>query len=825
MKKQILFIASALIFWAHVGFSQMPMAGGGGITGNITGYVVDSVTQKPVEFASIALSPSGLSKITSGAVTDENGKFRINNLSQGEYDITFTFIGYKNKKITKVRLTRADPDASMGTIFLLPNTALLGEVEVVGQAALIEQKVDKLIYNAEKDISASTGDASDVLRKVPMVTVDLEGNVQLRGSSAVQILINGKPSGVMASSVADAMRMIPANQIKSVEVITNPSAKYDAEGTSGIINIITKKSNIEGLTGTLNAVLSNRINNLTSNISRKSGRLSVNGSLGGNLFLPQTGYNIFERKDVVSDTARTLSQRGESKASRGGGNASLGFDYDINGFNNISSSLRVNRFANAIGSTIGINFADPRLALNQNYNRTSGNDFGIKGLDWTTDFRRTFKTPSREWSASAQLSYNENRQTYELDQASLVDAFLNRKENSDSRSLNTEVTAQTDYTHPFGKNVTLESGLKTIFRIIGSDLNYNNVGAGGELLPDLVRSNDFKYEQDVYAGYVSATWRLPKKIDLRTGFRLEHTEIKGSFQSPSSEFAPVRQRYDSPIPSITLSHMFKNLSTLKGSYTKRIQRPSLFYLNPFVNAADPRNISFGNPQLTPELSDVGEIGYSSFRGAISYSLNGYYRHTKEVIQSVLTVLPNGISATTFQNLGRSDNFGINGFGSLQILPKWVVRGSVNLFYSQLEGLVRGAATRNAGWNYNMTLTSSWQFKGGWSAEFFGLLNSRQLTLQGRNPAFNLTNFGLKKELWKKKASLSLAVSNPFARYIKFKSDLSGTNFTQITEIGIPFRSFGVNFNYSFGKIEFKNPMGKKKGVNNDDLKQGETNSF
>ncbi len=824
-----IYISAALLvtlLFSQKTFAQMPALGGSaGITGYISGYLLDSVTQKPIEFASIALSPSGLSKITNGEVTDENGKFKISNLSQGDYDLTMTFIGYRDKKLTKIKLTREKPDASLGKLFLSSNTQLLNEVEVVGQAALIEQKVDKLVYNAEKDVTASTGDASDVLRKVPMVTVDLEGNVQLRGSSAVRILINNKPSGIMANSVADAMRMIPANQIKSVEVITNPSAKYDAEGTSGIINIITKKSNIEGLTGTVNAALGTRLNNLNASLSRKSGRLSINSSVGGNFFVPQNGYNTFYRTDTSNDTTRTLSQSGTSGASRGGGSVSLGFDYDINGFNNVSSTLRVNRFLNHNDNVIGVLFADPRLTTNQQYRRNTVNDFAMTGLDWTSDFRRTFKTPQREWSASAQLSHNQNKQIYELDQRSDTQFFLNRKENSDNVSANDEITVQTDYAHPFGKLVTLETGLKTIIRVIKSDLNYNNVDANGTLLPDLIRSNQFRYEQDVFAGYASATWKLPKKIDLRTGFRLEHTEIYGDFRSPNTEFAAFRNRYDSPIPSITISKIFKDFSTAKMSYTKRIQRPSLFYLNPFVNASDPRNISFGNPKLTPELSDVAELGYSSFRGAVAFSLTGYFRYTKDVIQSVLTVLPNGISATSYQNLGHSQNAGINGFGSIAVLPKWTVRGSVNVYFSQLNGVVQNVATTNEGWNYNLTLMSSWQFKGGWAAEFFGLLNSRQLTLQGRNPAFNLVNFGLKKEFWKKKGSLSLTVSNPFEHYIKFKSDLKGVNFVQNSEIGIPFRSFGVNFTYSFGKVEFKNPMNKKKGINNDDLKQGENSQF
>ena len=229
--------------------------------GKIKGILVDSTTKSPVEFASLALIDTKTNAPIDGTTTDDKGTFTLTKVASGDFKILISFIGYKTKTISNVKIDRRT-ELDLGTIAFAPDVVQLNEVEVVGMAQMIEEKVDRLVYNAEKDITSKGGDASDVMKKVPMLTVDLDGNVSLRGSSNVRVLINNKPSTIIATSVADALKQIPADMIKSVEVITSPSAKYDAEGSAGIINIITKKSTIQGGTLNLDTGIGNRGSNL-----------------------------------------------------------------------------------------------------------------------------------------------------------------------------------------------------------------------------------------------------------------------------------------------------------------------------------------------------------------------------------------------------------------------------------------------------------------------------------------------------------------------------------------------------------------------------------
>ncbi|HEY0896010.1 MAG TPA: TonB-dependent receptor, partial [Sphingobacteriaceae bacterium] len=389
-------------FFCAAGVSaQVPMGSGGGtsITGKISGVIIDSLTQKPVDYATVSLGRSKSAKNTNGSLTDDKGSFKIENVSPGSYRLTISFIGYHTRVMDPVTTTPGKPDLNLGKILLSPNQKMLSEVVVEGEAPVIENKIDKIVYNAEKDVAIAGGTAADVLRKVPLLAVDSDGKVSLRGSEGVKVLINGKPSGAMAANVGDALKAIPADQIKNVEVITSPSAKYDAEGTAGIINIITKKNNLEGVNGSVNAGVGTRQNSGNINLNARKGRLGITANGGGFYSWPQISRIDFERRDV---NGSILSQTGESETDRLAGNGSIGADYDFNSYNSISSNLRFNWHEGGVdGSNLSRTIAG---ANSYDFTRLTDNQFGMNGFDWNNGYTHKFRKQGHEISLAYQLT-------------------------------------------------------------------------------------------------------------------------------------------------------------------------------------------------------------------------------------------------------------------------------------------------------------------------------------------------------------------------------------------------------------------------------------
>ncbi|RZK53206.1 MAG: TonB-dependent receptor [Pedobacter sp.] len=786
--KRILLICAGL-FIALGANAQIPGMGGGStatkITGRINAVILDSLTNQPIDYATVSLIKVKDGKTVNGGVTDAKGKITLQNVAPDEYKLAIGFIGYKNKSVI-VKTTPTKPDNTMGNVLLSPTSNTLNEVVVEGKKAIIENKIDRLVYNAEADATNAGGDATDVMRKVPMLSVDVNGNVQLRGG-AVRVLINGKPSGTMANSVADALKMLPAEQIKSVEVITSPSAKYDAEGSGGIINIITKKSNAQGVSGSVNAAAGTRQNNGSFNLTAKTNRLSVNTALGGSYAYPQN-----TRVEMFNQTGNTTTiQNGYSKWERPGYNGSLGVDYDINAYNNISSNIKYSHFNNGGPGQNDI-FINGVPSTN-----ISNMDMGFNNMDWNVDYKLTTKKVGEEFTVSGQWSQGRNTTDYtNIFRASGVPDFTLLNNNVGK---NNEYTAQTDYVLPLSKKTTLETGVKGIFRDIKSDYTEN--------------SQDFDYNQDVASAYGVLSFNLTKKIQVKGGLRAEYTKIDGVFANS----LPIENDYFNLFPSVVISQNLKGGSTIKLSYNRRVQRPSLFYLNPFRNEANRFSVSEGNPNLDPELSDNIELGYSVYPKASMINASIYYRRTQDIIESAISpIVEDGIDKilTTYINVGTSETFGANVFASYNPKPKWTLMTNIGVNTYNVSNDFTGVNTPTY-LNYNLFLRSATTFSKGLSLEFFGVLNSPRRTFQGKTDAMVFYGAALKQEILKKKGSIGINTLNPFSRDLHIKTENTTNGSFQSSNIYYPLRSFGVNFSYSFGKLKFT----EKKKIKNDDVKQ------
>jgi outer membrane receptor protein involved in Fe transport len=816
------------VSWAGSVQAQVPGAGqpAAAAGGTLTGIVIDSVTKKPVDYATVSLFKTGSTTPFSGGLSDDKGAFRITNVPAGSYRLQVNYIGYDVKNVAGLVLAPGKLDRNLGRIIISPGANLLEAVQITGQQALIENKIDKLVFNAEKDVTSAGGNVTDILRKVPMVSVDMDGNVALRGSQNVRILINGKPSGALTTNAADVLKSMPSDQIKNVEVITSPSAKYDAEGSAGIINIITKKKEVSGVSGSVNLGIGTRQNNENANINFNKNKLSVTANVGFNAGWPQTTYTTFESKNTLLGTES--SSNGESTSNRQflSGSASVGYDFNDNNSFLSSFSRRGGSFKND-GTTTNSNLSRDGELIN--YTATNRNENSMSNFDWNNDFTHKFKRAGEEISISAQWTHG----TADVDYATEYSAFT-QNQRAENLGTNNEYTVQVDYVLPINKMFKVEAGAKTIIREIKSDYDFFNPNEAGQYVLNPITSNAYVYGQDVYAGYGLLTASLSGGYTLMAGARMESTNIDGSSGNTASGLQPFKNDYLNFIPSLIVSKSLTPTQTIKLSYSKRIQRPSLQFLNPFRNTSDPLNQSQGNPELSPEIGQTIEFNYSTFVKSSVINASVYYRRTEDIIESVVSTVPfttidnagnevtRDVSLSTFQNVGTNNSIGTSLFGSTQLWKVLTLRGNINAFTYKpqiISSLQQGEQETYI--QYNAFVSATVKISSTLNAETFVMQNSARRTFQGTNPSFNLWVIGLKQDIFKKRGTLGLNITQPFKDYKDFESSINSGPLVQRSKFSVPFRSFGLNFAYNFGKMNYgAQPPRKKRGVTNDDLIQG-----
>ena len=809
------------------GFAQAPV-GSEAITatettpkGNskISGVIVDSTAAKGVEFASVALFTMADNKAVDGTVADENGKFSMTKIAPGSYRLLVSFIGFKEKTINNIKVEKGK-DVELGSIQLAANVQNLQEVTITGEKAMVEEKVDRLVYNAEKDITSKGGDAADLLRKVPMLSVDLDGNVSLRGSSNIRVLINNKPSTIIASNVADALKQIPADMIKSVEVITSPSAKYDAEGSGGIINIITKKNNLQGLTLNVDSGVGNRGTNLGLNGSYRKGKMGF--TLGG---FGRAFYNKAESVlDQTTFSGVNSSQTHQSSTAKDRGlfgQYSLGWDYDLGKNQALSAGLRygTRNFIQKQNLTID-------QYSNSILDATTQRKVDRKDLSGTVDFNvdyiRTFK-PQQEWSISTLYSRTGLTNNFNTDLLSESGAVSSQIKN-ENKNYNSEFTLQTDYQTPIKKNQLVEFGVKGIFRTVNSDYKYLLAGESGNFVLDPNNpAGALNYKQNVGAGYISYTLTTSKKYTFKLGTRYEYTGIVADLGEKGAVSIP---NYGNLVPSINVSKTF-GASTLKAAYNRRIQRPGIQQLNPNVNLSNPQSISMGNPALSPELTDNFELGLSTNIKKTYVNVSAFARQTNNSITQIRTTVDTlaGAIVTTYDNIGKQQAYGFNVFANVYLTSKWTVNGSLDVLHSYLEGQTTGTdgvsvPMSNSGWNYGGRIMSQISLKQGWGLQAFGFYRGKEIQLQGTRTGFYMYSLGFKKDFANKKGSIGFGAENFLTQGVRFTSDLKSAQFNQTGATQLYNRNFKITFNYSIGKMSFDAPRKKTKSVNNTDVVGG-----
>jgi outer membrane receptor protein involved in Fe transport len=797
----------ALSVHAQIG----PLSGGAGNSqkvydGRITGMVLNRQTGEPLEVANVALYKINSQKPLDGTITDDRGFFRIKNIKPGWYRLSVSFLGFASRTIDSIHITDKKYNIELGRIYLEPNTEMLKEAIIEAEVPLIETKIDKLVYHADKDISIKGGNATDVLRKVPMLTVDLEGNVSLQGTQNIRVLINNKPSAVMAASVAEALKMIPADEIEKVEVITSPSAKYDAEGTGGIINIITRKKVMEGLSGSVYAGAGTRSSNLFGNVNMRKGRFGTGLNLGG------FSYRGKGKMETSRSTPFSLLTQNGSNLNTGYGPfIQWTTDYDYDSRNNISTGLRLRNFRHQSEGNLYNVFVFPALPASSYFNNTYQSATDGWNYDAHADYRRKFNTEEQEFSFSVQLTHNERNTDNHFTRLYDLQPDVPVKDNNVNESTNKEFTLQADYVHPINKKITVETGAKSILRDVMSEYTYRTE-INGHFQDDDKRSNIFDYKQKVYAGYIQGSVSL-KTLGFKAGARYEHTAIEGIFKKGTG--VAFSNDYGNLVPSVTVSYRKAGRHSIKIAYTQRIQRPGMFYLNPYVNTSDPTSVTYGNPYLHAERSHSFELSKNLFRKFGSINTSIYHRFTNNAIESIRFVDTSDVYVTTYDNLGRNYSTGV----SLSANVMWktfILGGNFNLWYYRVKSSTNDALY-NDGINYNAGGFVSYKFNKRWGIQGFGNFNGPRISLQGKSTSFFYYNLSLRYSFSDDRGGIGLGLDNFASPYLWMRNEYKGDGFTYNNANRINFLGVRLSLDYRFGKMTFRDSS--RRSIRNEDLKE------
>jgi hypothetical protein len=812
MKKLILtFFAICLTAWV---FAQAPK------TLFIKGMVIDSVTGKPIGYATVALQVAKTKVAVKSVLSKDDGSFELDVPSQ-TYQLVFANLGYQPKTLV---LTDTIGAITVGNILLSPATKQLADVTITAAKPLMKREVDRISYDVQADPESKAISALDMMRKVPLLSVDGNDAIKLKGNSNYKILVNGRESALVAKNPSDILKAMPATNVERIEVITTPPAKYDAEGLAGIINIITKKNADQGynigINGRMNTIWGTGVN-INSTVKQGKFGMSAFGGIGQN-------GNIKRQKESGSTQTffkqqSTLSQNGINAF---GGNYRYGnaeLSYEIDSLNLLTASLEFydNHFNlyNNQSSTLTNGFG----GLDQRYYLTNTNNGSEAGGGGAINYQLGFKNKKDRLLT---LSYKYNYAPYNQFNDNLFSDRLNYPTTSHpdfqqyNKAGNREHTIQLDYAHPL-KKITIEAGAKGIMRNNFSNYHLDNKDYSTDTyVTNPSQTNDFNYRQNVYSFYNSYQLKLDKWT-AKAGLRLEHTTIDADFSSTGTA---VNQDYNNFIPSISIQRNLKS-SSLNLGFTQRIQRPVIYQLNPFIDQTNPKFISTGNTNLRPELNNSFEFNYSNFsKTPINIGLN--YAFSNNSIQNVSGLQVNDVGGkfdtvtiTTFQNLGSNNTLGLNLNTNLSITPKLTFNINAQLNHVWLKGQYNGQLYKNSGYTGNAYGSLAYKFDKGFRFNIDGGFYSGNVVLQGQSNAYIYSSYVVSKEFLNKTATISLVANNPYSKFRAFTSTTTTADYYQSSYNQGFYRSLAVRFNYKFGKLT-SDIKKNKRGINNDDTKGG-----
>lgn len=765
----------------------------------VKGTVTDSVDQSPVEMATVSVMSNG--QVVRSVATDPAGTFRLELSGIESYSITVSFVGYKS--YTSKMLSGSQ---SIG-VHLQSSASSLNEVVVTGKKALVQNKGDKLIYNAAADVSNKAGSATDVLRKVPLLTVGSDGEVKMRGNANIKVLLNGLPSGIMARNLKEALKMIPASTIQSIEVITSPSAKYEAEGAAGVINIITKKA-VKGTNGNVDISGGNLEQTVNGSLNVAREKLDYTFNLNANRNKQRNTSTLTRTSLKDNQSIGELFQQNDATQNDRGTYAGFGISYRPDTTQKLGADLSYWGGSWPAKSALYNRYSDgTRIS---EYNQQSDQTGNFQYYELALNYQKKFAKKGQELQIRGLIAKSTDRSDYITNQFDLS-GFNYFTEKGPNRGNTWDNDIQVDYSHPLnksGKNM-LETGMR--FTRASSTTSYevfNNQGnPGSSSLTEIAsRSDAMDYFRNIYAGYVSLKFETNNRWTFRPGMRFEGTQLGSTFKSNQPSFNATFSNW---VPSFLISKKLNEHQELKFNYTERIRRPFIWDLNPYVNASDPRNLTSGNPQLRPETTRMLEVGHNlNAQSGLTLNSSIYYNYNTDAIESLSTVDAQGISRTTPSNVAATKRLGSNINASLQINKNWMVTSGIELYQVWFKS--SALAVSNSGEFYSANLNTSYNLFSTYTLQFSGDYSNGYVTLQGRNSPYWTYRFSVQRELLNKKASVLISFSNPFQRTLSQQNFATAPTFNSTAFNNYYNRAFSLSFSWKFGSVKASQNYDDKK---------------
>jgi outer membrane receptor for ferrienterochelin and colicin len=778
LKTYQLFLFGLVLICASSSFSQ---------NFNINGTVVESESKEAIPYVSVLVRLNSSKEMIGGTTTLEDGSFNLTIDSSNVY-LEIKFIGFETTIVKQINWNKRN--AEIGQIPLKNSTEALEEVEVRAEKSSLEFKLDKRVFNVGKDIASSGSGAMDVLNNVPSVSVDIEGNISLRGSQGVQILIDGKPS-ILSDDPANALGSITADMIDRVEVITNPSAKYNAEGSSGIINIVLKKEEKKGFNGSVSLNTGYPHNHsVGASLNLRTKKLNFFTQFGvGYRSLPKENKSeIINFQDTTKLVSEGINYRNEIFY-----NITLGVDYYINKYNTLTIS---GKFAYEIEQQPSENeftFYGSQNELTDHYTRTEKTSARNPKWSYELQYEKVFKNHKQhKLEFSTQGRFFGKKKASEFTNSQIIDSPTAINQRMINNFQEGSYTFKLDYNLPIKKTMNFEAGLQYDINNIGNDFAvYEEVGFWQI---DSSLTNDFNFDQKVLGAYASFSYE-GKKFGVKTGLRVENTDLK-TFLLNSNE--TNKRNFTDIFPTAHVSYKFSKTISMQLGYSRRIYRPRMWSLNPFFSLQNNVNVSSGNPELIPEYGNSTELTSIFIFKKVSLNASLYYLHTSNVTERI-TTQENGINITKPQNIGVRHKIGIEVNTKVDI-AKWMdLNADFNYGYFNRLGEFENQNFDFSGDQYTARLMLKFKTKIGLDFEVSGNYQSREKTVQGEVSGFGFADMGIRYKLWKGKGVINFAIRDIFASRIR-ETRIEQVNFSSynFSKRG---RFITLGFSYSFGKGE------------------------